>query len=83
MSVLDLPVLKPAQIALRRTIVRLVVAFVGLFKAFMPRRRRRGGGSSGLEWAGKPVPWRPSPTHHLVAAKALPPLEKTYLLAKD
>jgi len=33
--------------------------------------------------AGKPSPLTPSPTHHLMAAKALPPSDETYLFPKD
>ena len=48
----------------------------------------RGGGSrgpdeSGLMGAGKPVPIRPSPTHHLVAMKDLPPGNRTHSLPRD
>jgi hypothetical protein len=40
-------------------------------------------GDAGMEGAGKPVPVRPAPTHHLAAAKDLPPSEKTHFLPKD
>ena len=33
--------------------------------------------------AGRPAPLHPSPGHHLVAAKALPPSDRTHLLPKD
>ena len=33
--------------------------------------------------AGKPVPLKPRPSHHLVAAKDLPPLDKTHCFPKD
>ena|ERR1700677_982598 len=33
--------------------------------------------------SGKPAPLNPSPTHHLVAHKALPPSDHTYLLESD
>lgn len=42
-----------------------------------------GGGGSGTSSAGKPVPLRPSPTHHLSAAKHLPPSDKTDSFPKD
>ena len=42
-----------------------------------------GGGSRGMPEAGKPVPLRPTPTHHLVAAKDLPPSDKTHSLPRD
>src|SRR6516162_6854439 len=41
------------------------------------RHRGRGGENPGLSFAGKPVPIRPTPTHHLVAAKEFPPSNKT------
>ena len=41
------------------------------------------GGGAGLSSAGKPVPVRPVPTHHLAAAKDLPPLEETHSLPHD
>jgi hypothetical protein len=47
------------------------------------RRSRLAGGSDGLSGAGKPVPVSPAPTHHLQAAKDLPPSEKTHSLPKD
>ena len=47
----------------------------------------RGSGgdsdSSGETEAGKLVPVRPAPTHHLQAAKDLPPSDKTHSLPKD
>jgi hypothetical protein len=46
-------------------------------------RASHGGGGAGLEEAGVPVPIRPAPTHHLVAAKDLPPSPKTHSLPKD
>jgi hypothetical protein len=33
--------------------------------------------------AGKPVPVGPKPTHHLVAAKDLPPSDKTHSYPRD
>jgi len=46
-------------------------------------RISRSAGSAGLEGAGKPVPARPAPAHHLAAAKDLPPSKKTHSLTKD
>ena len=43
----------------------------------------RSAGGAGLEGAWKPVPIGPAPTHHLAAAKDLPPSEKTHSLPKD
>ena len=40
-------------------------------------------GGAGMEGAGKPVPVKPTPTHHLAAAKDLPPSDKTQALPKD
>ena len=60
--------------------------------AFAPTRGGSGGGQaappSGSSAprppdAGKPVPLKPSPTHHLVAAKDLPPSDITHSLPKD
>jgi hypothetical protein len=42
-----------------------------------------GGSGSGTSTAGKPVPVRPAPTHHLKAAKHLPPSDKTDSFPKD
>jgi len=47
------------------------------------RSSRVSGGSDGLSGAGKPVPVSPAPTHHLQAAKDLPPSDKTHSLPKD
>jgi hypothetical protein len=46
-------------------------------------RPRAGGGSPGQTDAGRPVPVKPGPTHHLVAASALPPADKTRSFPKD
>jgi hypothetical protein len=46
-------------------------------------RSHLSGGSDGLSGAGKPVPFSPAPTHHLQAAKDLPPSDKTHSLPKD
>jgi len=43
----------------------------------------RTGGASGTTAAGKPVPVAPAPRHHLVAAKGLPPSDRTHLLLRD
>ena len=60
------------------------------------RHSARPGGSGGGEAApppagskppppdaGKPVPLKPCPSHHLVAAKDLPPSDKTHCFPKD
>ena len=47
------------------------------------RRSRPSGGSDGLSGAGKLVPVGPPPTHHLQAAKDLPPSDTTHSLPKD
>ena len=46
-------------------------------------RISRSAGGAGLEGAWKPVPVGPAPTHHLAAAKDLPPSKKTHSLTKD
>jgi hypothetical protein len=38
---------------------------------------------AGESEAGVPVPVRPSPTHHLIAAKELPPSDKTHSFPRD
>lgn len=47
--------------------------------------RSPGGGSSGPRRpdAGKPAPLNPSPSHHLAAAKELPPSEATRTFPHD
>jgi hypothetical protein len=44
---------------------------------------RREGGSRGKSEAGLPVPVKPSPKHHLTAAKELPPSDRTHSFQKD
>jgi hypothetical protein len=43
----------------------------------------KGGDHGGTTEAGKTAPLRPTPTHHLAAAKELPPSDKTHELPKD
>jgi len=43
----------------------------------------QGGAPPRPPFAGKPVPVKPSPRHHLIAAKDLPPSEKTHCFPKD
>jgi hypothetical protein len=43
----------------------------------------RAGGDDGKVEAGELVPVGPSPTHHLVGAKDLPPSDKTHSYPKD
>jgi hypothetical protein len=45
--------------------------------------RRPGGESPGFCYAGEPAPIKPIPTHHLAAAKELPPCDKTRSFPKD
>ena len=47
------------------------------------RKRRRPGDGTRPPDSGKPAPLRPSPTHHLVAMRSLPPSDRTHLLAAD
>lgn len=83
MNTLPFSILKPAKISLKRSIVRVARAIARFLRGFWQRLSRLGDESAGLEYAGKPVPRKPSPTHHLVAAKALPPSDGTYLFPKD
>jgi hypothetical protein len=57
--------------------------FIGWLAITGMVRFPRAGGTSGTSQAGKPVPVAPAPRHHLVAAKDLPPSERTHSLAKD
>ena len=60
--------------------LKLFVASLLLFVSRLFKKRRywrRGGENPGLSFAGKPIPVRPMPPHHLVAAKEFPPSEKT------
>ena len=60
--------------------------FVGWIAVTSTAPLTQTGGSSGgrgFSEAGKPVPVRPAPTHHLTAAKDLPPSDKTHSLPKD
>ena len=43
----------------------------------------KGGSPPRPPFAGRPVPVKPSPRHHLVAAKDLPPSEKTHCYPRD
>ena len=61
------------------------VFFIGwlAYSASRPGFRGTGDGGAGFAGAGVPVPVRPTPTHHLVAAKDLPPSRRTHLLPRD
>ena len=61
----------------------VVAAVIGGLALRATVRVSRDTGGAGLEGAGKPVPVRPAPSHHLAAAKDLPPLEQTHSLPKD
>ena len=63
------------QIVIFRCVLAIRVAY--------SRRRGPDDSSSGAFEIGKPVPIRPKPTHHLVAAKAFPPSDKPYLYPAD
>ena len=69
-----------ASLVLLGVVSAIVIVWLGLI---VPVRVSRGSGSAGLESAGKPVPVRPAPTHHLAAAKDLPPSKRTHLLLQD
>lgn len=64
------------------SIAWLVVAFNNR-SPHVSKKRGPDAGGAGLTGAGKPVPVRPTPRQYLVAAKGLPPSEKTYLLQKN
>ncbi len=57
--------------------------FIGWLAISGTLRFPRTGGTSGTSQAGKPVPVVPAPRHHLVAAKDLPPEDRTHSLPKD
>jgi hypothetical protein len=62
----------------------LFLAFLAWFAVkSLARLHRDPGGGSGMADAGKPAPVRPDPTHHLGAAKDLPPSDKTHSLPHD
>jgi hypothetical protein len=44
---------------------------------------RRGEDDPRSPDAGKPSPLMPAPVHHLVAARGIPPSDKTYLFPAD
>jgi hypothetical protein len=48
-----------------------------------PRRKGSGGQTPGACFAGCVVPVRPTPSHHLVAAKEFPPSDVTHSYTKD
>jgi len=83
MNTQSFPLIKPAQVAWRRSIGWVVRAVVRFVRRLWPRRARPDDDHPGLEGAGRPVPRWPKPPHHLVAAQALPPSDKTYLFARD
>ncbi len=57
--------------------------FIGWLAVTGTVRLPWSGGMSGTSLAGKPVPVGPAPRHHLVAAKDLPPSDRTHSLPKD
>ena len=69
-----------ASLVLLGVVFAILIVWLALT---VPVRVSRDTGGAGLESAGKPVPVRPAPTHHLVAAKELPPSERTHLLPQD
>jgi hypothetical protein len=77
MNALQFPFVRRAWLFDLKLFVAGLILFVGrLFKRRL-RRGGRDGGNPGLSFSGKPVPIRPTPTHHLVAAKEFPPSDKT------
>jgi hypothetical protein len=69
-----------ASLVLLGVVSAAVIVWLALTVAV---RVSRDSGGAGLESVGKPVPARPAPTHHLAAAKDLPPSERTHLLPQD
>lgn len=64
-----------------------LLAFLAFLVWFSMARRARfhrdTGGGSEMADAGKPAPIRPGPSHHLAAAKGLPPSDETHSLPHD
>lgn len=56
------------------------IAWVGFAAPISPSK---GGDDRGKQEAGRLVPLKPSPTHHLVGAKDLPPSDNTHSFPKD
>lgn len=83
MNTLQLSAFKPATIALKRTIAHIVRATARVLQKVLKRRSRPDDGSPGFEYAGRTVPVKPSPPHHLVAAKAFPPSDRIHLYPRD
>jgi hypothetical protein len=70
------PVVKTAV-----AIKRMVGVLLGPFRRI--HRRQRGEDDPRWPDAEKPAPLRPTPVHHLVAAKAIPPSDETFLFPAD
>jgi hypothetical protein len=83
MSALQFSVEKPAKISWRVAVSYFIHRIIDFLRTLWPRRSRRGRDNPGLEGAGRLVPVKPTPPHHLVAARGLPPSERTYLYPKD
>ena len=82
MSALKFSFVRPASFSdLRQQLAALISALRRLFTS------QRGSGPSGenpgLCQAGECVPVRPTPPHHLVAAKEFPPSDKTHSFPRD
>ena len=72
--------------ALFLALLALLAILVFLAWFLMARRAyiyRDTGGESGMADAGKPAPIRPDPSHHLAAARDLPPSDETHSLPHD
>src|SRR4051812_39286558 len=57
--------------------------FIGWLAIAGTFRFPRAGGTGGTFQVGNPVPVAPTPRHHLVGAKDLPPSDRTHSLPKD
>lgn len=72
--------IRRSQLGLRIEIfIQQIVIF---FEELMGRGKKNGNGGI-PPWAGKLAPVRPRPPHHLIAARDLPPSERTHLFPRD
>jgi hypothetical protein len=76
------PTMNP-NVARRMETILLITLCLLIIVAKHYRRLPPNQGEPLQSGAGGPVPRDPSPSHHLVAAKAFPPSEKTHLYPKD
>src|SRR5689334_4895696 len=76
----QLPTVSSVNLGVARwlEVIFLIALFLLILAAKWSQRSPPNNGGRGPA-LGEPVPDNPGPWHHLVAAKALPPSEKTYL----